>query len=238
MTDPLPGETPAASPTVTPPAPSELVTPQPTPTGENPTSTPAAEPAMVPSDRLREETEKRRQAEQEAEELRQQLEARQTPPAEDDDLDPETEAIIRKGAKKLGLISQQELAEREIQTQVRLDVKDLESQYANSGVPYVHQDILKYAKDNAMPITSKASLRAAYRDMNADKIQEIERQRIVDELQGKPKAVAELGGSSGSKAPQEEKLKGNSPKERTLSRIARARQNIPRSQFIQQFNTG
>lgn len=238
--NPTPGETPPASPTGNPPA-GEPAAPagnpapapnEPTPSGSEPDTNPggSGEPATVPSSRLREETEKRRAAEEEAAQLRQQLEERDnTPPpapaGDEDELDPDVEKLLDGYAKKRGLVSKDELAAERLQEQVRQDVKSLEADYANSGVPYVHQDVLKYAKDNNLPITSKAALRAAYRDMNFEKIAEQERQRAIAGINGNA-GGAEKPGSSGSRPPAEPEPSGKNPKERNMSRIRQARQKI------------
>jgi hypothetical protein len=228
MNPSTPGDTTVAPPSTEPvvpatnPAPSEP--PTQSPNGSEPDTNPGGQSAMVPSERLREETEKRRQAE---EELRQLREAQTKPaPSNEEDLDPEVVSLVQRSAKKLGFVTEQELAQREMQVQVRQDVRDLETQYANSGVPYKNQEVLDYAKANNMPITSKAALRAAYRDMNADRIAEVERQRIIAELKESGNGGAEKPGSGGAKAPTESKVEGGSPKERNRNRIQQARQRL------------
>jgi len=181
------------------------------------------EPAMVPSDRLREETEKRRQAEEELATLREQQSKPQTT-QEDDDLDPEAVEIVKKSAKKLGFVTQEELAQKEVEIQVRQDVRDLETNPPNPGIPYNHKDVLEYAKDNNLPVTSKAALRAAYRDMNYDKIVEAERQKAIDGFKTAGTSGAEKPGSSGAAPPSEQEISGSDPKERVRERIRLARQ--------------
>ena len=228
---------PASNPgdTVTPPVtePAAPAAPStPTPSGSEADINPGDKsPAMVPSDRLREETEKRRQAE---EELRAYREAHPeqptTPPqnTEGDDLDPDVEKILDAYAKKHGLVSQRELNEKAAQEQVKQDVRDLEAEYANSGVPFTISDVMKYARENNIPVNSKSSLRAIYRDMNFDKLVEAERQRTITQVKEGERGGVERPGAGGNKAPQEPKVTGRDPKERNLSRIRQARQALSR----------
>lgn len=219
---------PAASAAPTAPAePAAPPTPSPTPTGTEPETNPGGnpqEPAMVPSDRLREETEKRHQAEARVKELEEQGKPSTPPQSDDDDLDAETEDIIRRGAKKLGLVSRDELEANRLQDQVRDDVKTLEVSPPVAGIPYVHKDVLDYAKTNNLPITSKAALQAAYKEMNWDKILEAERQRTIDSLHNG--GGAEKPGSSGARPPENPEPAGRNPREKTKSRIQAARQKL------------
>lgn len=220
-----PGDTTIVPPAVEPAAPAAQPSSQ--PNGSEPDNNPSAS-AMVPSDRLREETEKRRKAEEERESLKAELESmRNQPPSQnDDEIDPETEKILDSYAKKHGLISQRELAERESQAQVKRDITELESQYANSGTPFVFNDVMKYAKENNIPINSRASLVAVYRDMNYDKLMETERQRTIAQLKESNASAGEKPGSGGSKPPEETKVSGKTPHERNLSRIQQARSKV------------
>lgn len=200
--------------------------PQQPASGSEPDNNPSpAEPAMVPSNRLREETEKRRQAEDRIAEL----EASQQSPTSqitDDELDPDVEELIRKGAKKLGLVSKEELEANQNLIQVQQDVADLTANPPNPGIPYDNKAVMEYAKSNNMPITSKTALRAAYREMNYDKIVEAERQRAIDGYKKAGSSGAEQPGSRGSVEPVEPELTSKTPKERTRERIRNARQKL------------
>lgn len=218
---------PVASATAEPQAPQ---TPTAPPTGSEPvTNTGSGQPEgqSVPFDRFQEVNNKAKTAEEENERLRQELEqVRQQPSSKpsvdgDDDLDPDVEDIIRRGAKKLGLVSQDELDSRDLRTQVLQDVKDLESTYGNSGVPYEHNAVMKYANDNNMPVTSKAALRAAYRELNWDKIVEAERQGAITQFKENGSSGAERPGSSGNQSPQDP-----TPVQGTKNRIKAARQRL------------
>lgn len=213
-----------AAPVVEPSAPSQ--TP---PAGSEPDTNAGDPGAMVPSDRLREETEKRRKAEERAQELEQQLaqsKQPQTPQNDDDDLDPETEEIIRKGAKKLGLVSQAELDKRNLDIQVQQDVKDLETTPPSPGIPYDHKAVMEYAQANNLPITSKSALQAAYKELNWNKIMEGERQRAIEGYKTAGSSSAESPGSGGPQPPSEPEITSKNPKERTRERIRLARQKL------------
>ena len=223
-----------ATPGVTAP-PAEPATPvAPAPTEPSPGTEPVTKPddkqeQTVPFTRFQEVNDKARKAEEEAESLRQELASKstpQTPQNADDDLDPETEDIIRRGAKKLGLVSKTELDERAVQLQVRQDVKDLESTSPNPGIPYNHKDVIEYAKTNNLPLTSKAVLTAAYRELNWDKIVEAERNKAIEGFKATGSSAAEKPGSTGPQPPSEPEVSGNSPRERTRSRIENARQKL------------
>lgn len=217
---------PAAS-VQTPPNGSEAVT--------NPGS--GAPEQLVPFSRFQEVNDKAKTAEEELrkaneelERLRQQPPTPQTPQNGDDDLDPEVVEIVKKSASKLGFVTAEQLAAREaelkLQTQVQQDVRDLEGHYASSGIPYVHQDVLKYATDNNLPITSKAALEAAYRGLNWNKILEAERQRALADNHGSGSG-AERPGRSAPQQPQDpNKVEGRNPQERGISRIRAARQKL------------
>lgn len=225
--DITPGDNPAppadATPVATvvdPPAPSEPASPGTEP-DNNPEGKP--DPAMVPSDRLREETEKRRRAEEELEALR---ESQVQPVSQDDELDPEVEEMIRKGAKKLGLVSKEELAAEQSKVQVQQDIKDLEANPPNPGIPYDNRAVMDYAKSNNMPITSKVALRAAYRELNYDKIVEAQRQSAIEGYKKAGSSGAEQPGSAGAIPPTEQELTGKTPKERVRERVRNARQKL------------
>jgi hypothetical protein len=85
---------------------------------------------------------------------------------------------------------------------------------------------MDYAKTNNMPITSKAALRAAYREMNYDKIVEAQRQSAIEGYKKAGSSGAELPGSSGATPPEEPELKGKTPKERVKERVRLARQKL------------
>lgn len=230
-----PGETPAP-PTGTPAAPSPTPAaepqnpPTPTPPGNEPDINPGEPGAMVPSERLREETEKRRKAEEEVERLKAEQASPAQPQAQpsddDDELDPDVERMLDGYAKKRGLVSKADIDAERLVDQVKQDVRDLEAQYSTTGIPYNHQEIVKYAQENNLPITSKAALRAAYRDMNWDKLVEAERQRTIASQHSASRSGAELPGGGGPKPPEEPELTGKSPKDRTRERIRLARQKI------------
>lgn len=199
----------------------------PTPNGSEPDNNAGKEPAMVPSDRLREETEKRRKAEQALEELKNQP-APAPVAVQDDDvtLDEDTEKLLDSYAKKRGLVSKSELAAQENAIQVRQDVKELEATPPVAGIPYNHQDVLEFAKTNNLPITSKAALQAAYKEMNWDKIMEARSNAAVESYKTSGSGGAEKPGSQGAQPPGESEITGDNPKERTRNRIAAARQKI------------
>jgi small-conductance mechanosensitive channel len=191
---PAPDTTPSASEGVTPPA--------------------SSEEQHVPYQRFQEVNTRAKEAEDRAAALEAELEAARNsapkvPQNEDEDfLEPDVEDLIRRGAKKLGLVSREELQAQEMQRQVAQDVKTLESEYANTNVPYDHKAILDYAKENNLPITSKAALRAAYRDMNWDKIVEAERQRSIDAFKSGNSGGAERPGNSAPPADNQPQPQG------------------------------
>lgn len=228
--NPGPGVTPAP-----PAAPAEPQTPpaapEAQPNGSEPDTNPGGQQLeqTVPFNRFQEVNDAKKASDDRVKQLEDELaQSRQQPstPQNDDDLDPEVEDLIRKGAKKLGLVSQQELDARQMQTQVQQDVRDLESHYTNSGIPYDHRAVMSYAESNNMPITSKAALEAAYRSMNWDKLLEVERQRAIAGVQAGNSSSAERPGSSGAQAPQEPELTGKNPKDRARERIRLARQKL------------
>lgn len=187
--------------------------------------------AMVPSWRVRKETEARRKAEEdkarleaEISELRNKQSSSETP---DEDVDTEVLDLVKKSAEKLGLVSKDELQRKELEIQVRQDVKDLEGQYANSGIPYDHQKVLDYAEEHNIPVSSKAALQAAYKEMNWDKIVEAERQKAIAGFKEGSSTSGEKPGSSDTKDIAEGKdVEGATPREKSLSRIRAARQKI------------
>lgn len=196
------------------------------PSGSEPDNN-SGDPAMVPSDRLREETEKRRKAEEDNERLQQELEASKAPPpTNDDDPDPDVEKLLDSYAKRKGLVSQEELAAERSKIQVEQDINELTANPPNPGIPYDNKAVMDYAKSNNMPITSRTALRAAYRELNYDKIVEATKQSAIEGYRKAGSSGAELPGSSGAVAPTEPELTGKTPKERARERIRNARQKL------------
>lgn len=206
--------------------------PEPTPTGSEPVTNPGSDPEQtVPFSRFQEvndkakaEADRAAQLESELEELRQKPQIPQND--NDDELDPEVEELIRKGAKKLGLVSQSELDANQNKIQVQQDISDLTTTPPVPGIPYEHKAIADYAAANSLPITSKNALVAAYRSMNWDKIMEGERQKAIDGYRTAGANGAEQPGSSGATPPQDPEITGRNPKERTRERIRLARQKL------------
>lgn len=224
MAEPLPPAENAAS------APAESAAPaappQPEPNGSEPETNPGNEPAMVPSDRLREETEKRRRAEEERDALKAAQEPKPTPPSQEDDLDPDVEKLLDGYVKKRGFVSQEDLAAERQRVQVQQDVKDLESTPPVAGIAYDHKDVIEYAEKNNLPITSKAALQAAYKEMNWEKIVESEHQRAIDGYKNAGKSAAETPGSPGAAPPAEPEITAKDPRQRTRERLKLARQKL------------
>lgn len=203
----------------------------PAPTGSEPVTNPGTPGEQsVPFSRFQEVNDKAKVAEEDARQAREELEALRAQPSSsqgaDDELDPEVEDLIRKGAKKLGLVSQAELDANNQQNQVRQDIADLTTNPPNPGIPYDNKAVMDYAKANNMPITSKAALRAAYREMNYDKIVEAQRQSAIESYKKAGSSGAEQPGSTGAVIPPEPELTGRTPKERAKERIRLARQKI------------
>lgn len=202
------------------------------PNGSEPVTNPGNgnEGQTVPFSRFQEVNDKARTAEEEAQNLRNEIEQlrsiQQQQPQNDDDLDPDVEKLLDSYAKKHGLVSQQELAAERSRLQVQQDVRDLESNPPVSGIAYDHKAVMAYAKENDLPITSKSALRAAYRDLNWDKIVEAERNRAIDGFKNNNNSGAEMPGSRGAVPPSEQDVSGRSPKERIKSRIGLARQKL------------
>lgn len=226
MADPItPGD--IATPPVAEPA--EPKTPPaepPAPTGSEPDTNPGGEPAMVPSSRLHEETEKRRKAEERVAELEA---TPPPPPSQNDDieLEPDTEKLLESFVKKRGLVSQDELAAERNKIQVQQDVSDLTANPPNVGIPYDNKAVMDFAKENNLPITSKAALKAAYREMNYDKIVEAERQRAIDDFKKSGSSGAEQPSSPGAVPPAEQEIDSKlSAKDRTRERIRLAREKL------------
>jgi rRNA maturation endonuclease Nob1 len=228
-TTPAPGDTGAAPDAGTAPA---STTPTEPANGSEP-DTNSSQEAMVPSHRVREATEARRKAEEEAETLRKENEelrsqGSQTPQANDDEeIDTDVEKLIEPILKKRGYVSKEDMDQAvkaaETKRQYDSDVASLTSQYAESGVPFNVEDVRNYAKENGISISSKASLRAAYTDMNADKILEAERNKaIADFKENGSSTSAETPGGQGAQLPEDKKVEGRNPKEKLMSRIRNA----------------
>lgn len=199
------------------------------PNGSEPEINPGGEPAMVPSDRLRQETEKRHEAEQRAKDAEEAL-ANSTPPSAstpdlDEDVEPDVVDAVRKSAKKLGYITKEDLAAERAKDQVQRDVSDLTANPPVPGIPFDREAVTAYAEENGLPITSKNAWVAAYRSANWDKILEAERQRAIDSSRGNGSS-AEQPGPGGAVPPAEPEITGKSTKERTRERIHNARQKL------------
>jgi hypothetical protein len=217
---------PPADPGVTAP-PAEPTAPAAPPVGSEPVTNPGEQ--TVPftrfqevNDRAKAEAERATQLEQELEEARKPA----PPPVDDDNPDPDVEKLLDSYAKRKGLVSQAELAAEQNKLQVQRDIEDLSTNPPNPGIPYDNKAVMDYAKTNNMPITSKAALRAAYRELNYDKIVEAQRQSAIEGYKKAGNSGAELPGSSGAVAPEEPELKGKTPKERAKERIRIARQKL------------
>lgn len=230
-----PATPPVAEPAAPAPAPAAPAPQEPAQPGTPPASEgvkpPEGQPGEqhVPYQRFQEVNDAKKAAEDKAAALEAELEeARKsaTPQISDDEdeLDPEVEDLVRKAAKKLGLVSQSELQQQQLQEQVKQDVKNLEAEYANSGVPYNHQEVINYAKENNLPITSKSALRAAYRDMNWDKLVEAERQKSVDAYKSAGSSGAERPGNSAPPTPKDESGATGGLKGRIGAAIAKTRE--------------
>lgn len=205
MPDPDPGA-PAAPPAepVAPatPAPSE-------PNGSEPVTNPGkTEEQTVPFTRFQEVNDKAKTAEEKANQLEQELSTlkeqhNQTPQSEEE-VDPDVLDIVKKSADKLGFVSKEELDAREARIQVQQDINDLTSQYKDSGIVFDGKAIIDYAKANGMPLGSKKSLDAVYKEMNYDAIVEAQRKAAVASYQEGAKGGGEKPGSQGAQAPQEQ----------------------------------
>lgn len=233
-----PGVTAPPAEPAAPAAPTEPQTPiaqEPTPNGSEPVTNPGGtNEQTVPFDRFQEVNDKAKAAEAKAQELEEENERLRNPePASstnpqnnDDELDPEVEALIRKGAKKLGLVSQDDLAAARNRDQVQQDINDLTATPPVAGIPYDNKTVMDYAKANNLPVTSKNALVAAYKSANWDKILEAERQRAIDGYKTGGSSGAERPGSTGATPPVEPEITGKSTKERTRERIRNARQKL------------
>lgn len=181
----------------------------------------------VPFSRFQEVNDKAKADAERVTELERQLEEVKTPPPVDDDNpDPEVEKLLDSYAKRKGLVSQEELAAERNKITVQQDVNDLTATPPNPGIPYDNKAVVEFAKANNMPLTSKAALKAAYRELNYDKIVEAERQRAIDGFKKAGNSGAEQPGSGGPTPPVEPELKSKDPKSRTRERINLARQKL------------
>lgn len=185
----------------------------------------------VPFTRFQEVNDKAKTAEEEARTLREeneQLKQQTAPqtPQNDDEIDPEVEKMLDGYAKKRGLVSKEDLDSERNRLQVQQDVNTLTATPPVPGIPYEHQAVMDYAKANGLPITSKAALQAAYKELNWDKIVEVERQRAIESYKTAGTSGAEQPGSPGPAAPSEPEITGKSTKDRTRERIRIARQKL------------
>ena len=196
-------------------------TPQPAADGSEPDTNTgnSQDPAMVPSDRLREETRKRQEAEERAARFEKELEAKNQPepdPEEDDDdeeIDPKVSSLVTKIIKKQGYVKKEDVQasvnQLEGRRQYREDTTELTSKYAKSSVPFVESDIVAYAKDKGINLRNKASMEAAYRDMNFDKITDAARKAAITEFkEGTGSEGEKPGGSDGKPHDPEPEVRG------------------------------
>ncbi len=208
MPDPEPGVT-------TPPVePAATVAPAPAePSGTEPvTKTGKEEEQQIPLSRFQEVNDKAKAEEERATKLEEeiaQLKEQQATVSDDEEIEPDTLDLIKKSASKLGLVSKEELDAREAQIQVRQDIVDLTSQYKDSGIPFDGKKVIEYAKTNGMPLGSKKSLDAVYKEMNYDAIVEGQRKAAVTAFQEGGKSGGEKSGSEGAKHPSEEQKAGS-----------------------------
>lgn len=176
------------------------------PTGSEPVKN--TDGQTVPFSRFQEVNDKAKAAEEAARVAREELEslkAQQTPPKDDEDIEPDTLELIKKSASRLGLVSKDELDAREARIQVQSDISELTGQYKDSGIPFDGRKVIEYAKANGMPIGSKKSLDAVYKEMNYDAIVEAQRKAAVAAFQETAKSGGEKSGSKGARPPAEQK---------------------------------
>ncbi len=207
-----------------PPEPATPVAPAPNePSGGDPvTSSGEGKEQTVPFSRFKEVNDKAKQHEEQIAQLQSDIESLRTPASttSEEEIDPEVLDLVRKSADKLGFISKEEFDKRETQNQVRQDINDLASQYKQSGIPFDGEAVIKYATDNGMPIGSKKSLDAVYKEMNYEAIIEANRKAAIESYQKGLKSGGEKPGSKGSQLPQE-------PKPANLKeRIKQAREGV------------
>lgn len=232
--NPAPGDNPAASPAANPPAPAgDPAANNPTP-GSEPDTNPSGgqDPAQVPSYRLREANEAKRAAEERAETLQAELDAAKQPQStdddDDDDIEPNVRNLVTKIIKKEGYVKEDQVQATikantqalERQRQYQQDTADLTTKYANTGVPFVPNDVRDYAKEHGINITNRASLEATYNVMNSDKILENARLAAIAEYKEGGSSSGEKPGSSGAQKPEEPQVRG------LKNRIAAARSKL------------
>jgi hypothetical protein len=115
----------------------------------------------------------------------------------------------------------------EARRQYQEDTKALTDKYAETGVPFVLEDVRKFAQDNKINITGKSSLEAAYKVMNEDKILDnVRNAAITDFKENGGKSSAEKPGSGGEQQPEEPEVSGDNPGAKLRSRIANARKKL------------
>lgn len=161
----------------------------------------------VPYSRFHEVNEKAKKAEEEAAQLRQQLEERDTTPdpeEDEDEVDPNVENLIEKVLSRRGYVKKSDLDAREGARQYVEDVKELTDKYAKSSVPFVAEDVRNFAKDNNINITSKASLEAAYKTMNYDKLVEAAQNAAITEFKEGKNFQGEKPNGNGGKEPEQQ----------------------------------
>lgn len=147
-----------------------------TPTGsETVTNSGSPVEQSVPFTRFQEVNDAKKAAEEKARVAQEELESyksgQQRPATQDEDIEPETLEVIKKSASKLGLVSREELDAREAKIQVQQDINDLTESYKSSGVPFDGRKVIDYAKANGIPLGSKQSLDAVYKQMNYEAIE-------------------------------------------------------------------
>lgn len=168
----------------------------------------------VPYDRFHEVNEAKKQADERAQKAEEELEKLKNESSDaKEDPDPDVEKVLEDFARRKGLVSKTEI-------QLQNDVQELKSEYSKTGVPFDDKKVYEYAQNNGVPLNSKSSWRAAYRDMNYDAILEEERKRAVTEYREGDKSTAEKPGPGGAKKPTE--TRGEDRK----SRIHNAAQKI------------
>lgn len=176
------------------------------------------------NDKAKAAEERAAKAEQEAESLRQQHSSNSTSDDEDD-IDPSVRKLVTKIIEKQGYVKKNDVdsavGAAEIRRQYNEDIVDLTSRYAKSGIPFVADDIRKFASESGINITSKASLDAAYKQMNFDKLTEAAKNAAITEFkENGDKNSAEKPGSTGAQAPQQPDVRG------LKNRIHAARERI------------
>lgn len=184
------------------------------PTGSEPVINTGKEGEQtVPFNRFQEVNDKAKAEEERATKLEEELtqlkeQQSQSPQSGEDELDPDVLDLVKKSSAKLGLVSKEELDAREAQIQVRQDIVDLTSQYKDSGIPFDGKAVIDYAKANGMPLGSKKSLDAVYKEMNYDAIVEAQRKAAVTSYQEGAKSGGEKPGPQGAKPPKADKPAG------------------------------